>query len=221
MGHYLSWQQSSLAVGTYTASGNSNLAVGMPCAFYSQQTEPMNLLAQSTLARDREYDDNPDDDFSSPNLGEEIELTLFLLARGPYYMPYPFFKEMGYTSLVTSTARQQEKQDFHARDKDNKDLRDLNDALSDEVRKLRDRLIEIEAAARSTDELARTDSKLFEQALVTRDLENKLALEESESQSYNDMAIVNERRFNDLQSEALKGGCKWIALVMSFKSLLR
>nr|GEX29067.1 reverse transcriptase domain-containing protein [Tanacetum cinerariifolium] len=27
-------------VGTYTASGNSNLAVGMPCAFYSQQSSP-------------------------------------------------------------------------------------------------------------------------------------------------------------------------------------
>nr|GEX16581.1 RNA-directed DNA polymerase, eukaryota [Tanacetum cinerariifolium] len=34
------WQQSSLAVGTYTASGNSNLAVGMPCVFYSQQSSP-------------------------------------------------------------------------------------------------------------------------------------------------------------------------------------
>nr|GEW31122.1 hypothetical protein [Tanacetum cinerariifolium] len=32
-----SGKQSSLAVGNYTASGNSNLAVGMPCAFYSQQ----------------------------------------------------------------------------------------------------------------------------------------------------------------------------------------
>nr|GEY83200.1 hypothetical protein [Tanacetum cinerariifolium] len=34
------WQQPSLAVRTYTASGNSNLAVGMPCAFYSQQSSP-------------------------------------------------------------------------------------------------------------------------------------------------------------------------------------
>nr|GEX66139.1 putative ribonuclease H-like domain-containing protein [Tanacetum cinerariifolium] len=30
------WEQPSLAVGTYTASGNSILAVAMPCAFYSQ-----------------------------------------------------------------------------------------------------------------------------------------------------------------------------------------
>nr|GEY59905.1 synaptobrevin, longin-like domain protein [Tanacetum cinerariifolium] len=32
------WQPPSLAVGTYTASGNSILVVGMPCAFYSQQS---------------------------------------------------------------------------------------------------------------------------------------------------------------------------------------
>nr|GEU85326.1 hypothetical protein [Tanacetum cinerariifolium] len=30
------WEHPPLAVGTYTASGNSLLAVGMPCAFYSQ-----------------------------------------------------------------------------------------------------------------------------------------------------------------------------------------
>nr|GFB50599.1 hypothetical protein [Tanacetum cinerariifolium] len=29
------WEHPSLAVETYTASGNSLLAVGMPCAFYS------------------------------------------------------------------------------------------------------------------------------------------------------------------------------------------
>nr|GEU57058.1 hypothetical protein [Tanacetum cinerariifolium] len=36
----LCWQQSSLAVGTYIASGNSSLVVGMPYAFYSQQSSP-------------------------------------------------------------------------------------------------------------------------------------------------------------------------------------
>nr|GEZ38714.1 putative reverse transcriptase domain-containing protein [Tanacetum cinerariifolium] len=35
-----SGKQPSLAVGTYTASGNSNLAVGIPYAFYSQQSSP-------------------------------------------------------------------------------------------------------------------------------------------------------------------------------------
>nr|GFB84091.1 hypothetical protein [Tanacetum cinerariifolium] len=32
------WEHPPLAVGTYTASENSILAVGMPCAFYSQHT---------------------------------------------------------------------------------------------------------------------------------------------------------------------------------------
>nr|GEV14747.1 hypothetical protein [Tanacetum cinerariifolium] len=31
---------SSLAVGTSSGSGNSSLTVGMPCAFYSQQSSP-------------------------------------------------------------------------------------------------------------------------------------------------------------------------------------
>nr|GEW35158.1 hypothetical protein [Tanacetum cinerariifolium] len=34
------WHQSSLAVRTSTACGNSNLAMRMPCAFYSQQSSP-------------------------------------------------------------------------------------------------------------------------------------------------------------------------------------
>nr|GEW59552.1 ribonuclease H-like domain, reverse transcriptase, RNA-dependent DNA polymerase [Tanacetum cinerariifolium] len=33
------WEHLPLAVGTYTASGNSLLAVGMPCVFYSQQND--------------------------------------------------------------------------------------------------------------------------------------------------------------------------------------
>nr|GFC79689.1 hypothetical protein [Tanacetum cinerariifolium] len=37
------------AVGTYTASGNSLLAVGMPCAFYSQQEEEHPASADSIL----------------------------------------------------------------------------------------------------------------------------------------------------------------------------
>nr|GEY39663.1 ribonuclease H-like domain-containing protein [Tanacetum cinerariifolium] len=44
----MKWEQPSLAVGTYTASGNSILAVGMPYAFYSQQSFPK-LDAPSAL----------------------------------------------------------------------------------------------------------------------------------------------------------------------------
>nr|GEX31351.1 retrovirus-related Pol polyprotein from transposon TNT 1-94 [Tanacetum cinerariifolium] len=42
------WEHLPLAVGNYTASGNSLLAVGMPCAFYSQQSSPK-LDAPSAL----------------------------------------------------------------------------------------------------------------------------------------------------------------------------
>ncbi|GJS13020.1 hypothetical protein Tco_0407492 [Tanacetum coccineum] len=37
-----------------------------------------------------EYDQIPDDDFGIVTRGEEIDLTLFPLAAGPYYMPYPY-----------------------------------------------------------------------------------------------------------------------------------
>ncbi|GKG32452.1 hypothetical protein Tco_0429962, partial [Tanacetum coccineum] len=37
-----------------------------------------------------EYDEDPDDDFFTATLGEEIDLTLFPFALGPYCMSYPF-----------------------------------------------------------------------------------------------------------------------------------
>nr|GEV54913.1 hypothetical protein [Tanacetum cinerariifolium] len=43
------WQQPSLAVGTYTASRNSILAVEMPCAFYSQHDMGSNKLTDDYL----------------------------------------------------------------------------------------------------------------------------------------------------------------------------
>nr|GFB84897.1 integrase, catalytic region, zinc finger, CCHC-type, peptidase aspartic, catalytic [Tanacetum cinerariifolium] len=46
------WEHPPLVVGTYTASGNSLLAVGMPCAFYSQQnfyTIALNEVASNSL----------------------------------------------------------------------------------------------------------------------------------------------------------------------------
>ncbi|GKC10408.1 hypothetical protein Tco_1007190 [Tanacetum coccineum] len=55
-----------------------------------QQLDPMDVLAQSTLAYDHEYDQIPNDDFSIATLSEEIDLTLFSLAHGPYYMSYSF-----------------------------------------------------------------------------------------------------------------------------------
>ncbi|GJY45909.1 hypothetical protein Tco_0434972 [Tanacetum coccineum] len=54
------------------------------------QLDPLDSLARSALARDAKYDQISDDDFGTATLGEEINLTLFPLAPGPYHMPYPY-----------------------------------------------------------------------------------------------------------------------------------
>ncbi|GKE50990.1 hypothetical protein Tco_1486146 [Tanacetum coccineum] len=77
-------------------------------------------------------------------------------------------------------------------------MRSFRDASSDKVKRLRDQLAKAKVTA---DELARTDVKLSDQALVIRDLENELALEKSESQKYRDITATAEQRFNDLRSE--------------------
>ncbi|GJZ47851.1 hypothetical protein Tco_0601683 [Tanacetum coccineum] len=55
-----------------------------------RQLDPLDSLARSALARDAKYDQIPDDDVGTATLGEEIDLTLFPLAPGPYHMPYPY-----------------------------------------------------------------------------------------------------------------------------------
>ncbi|GKE96713.1 hypothetical protein Tco_1581568 [Tanacetum coccineum] len=55
-----------------------------------RRMDPLDCLAQSALSRDAEYDQIPDDDFGIATRGEEIDLTLFPLALGPYRMPYPY-----------------------------------------------------------------------------------------------------------------------------------
>ncbi|GKD58849.1 putative reverse transcriptase domain-containing protein, partial [Tanacetum coccineum] len=55
-----------------------------------RQMDPLDCLACSALARDAEYDQIPNDDFGIATRGEEIDLTLFPLAPGPYHMPYPY-----------------------------------------------------------------------------------------------------------------------------------
>nr|GEU61556.1 hypothetical protein [Tanacetum cinerariifolium] len=47
------------------------------------QMDPLDALAYSTLSRDAEYDEVPEDDFYTATRGEEIKLTLFPLAPGP------------------------------------------------------------------------------------------------------------------------------------------
>ncbi|GKF63248.1 hypothetical protein Tco_0186696 [Tanacetum coccineum] len=52
--------------------------------------DSLDTLACSTLARDSEYDQILKEDFATASRGEEIHLTLFPLASGPYVIPYPF-----------------------------------------------------------------------------------------------------------------------------------
>ncbi|GJW57857.1 hypothetical protein Tco_0104588 [Tanacetum coccineum] len=137
------------------------------------------LLVMSMFEK---YDRISKDDFANASLGEEIDLTLFPLAPGPYVMPYPF-----------------------ADDQENKDLHSLNDVSSEKVRKLKGQLVEAEAAtARVSDELTRIDAKLSDQELVTRDLQNDLALERLKSQEYKDVAVAAEHHFHNLKSEVTR-----------------
>ncbi|GKC12736.1 hypothetical protein Tco_1009518, partial [Tanacetum coccineum] len=55
-----------------------------------RQMDPLDALAHSVLSRDIEYDEIPKDDFGTATRGEEIELTLFPFALGPYHMSYPY-----------------------------------------------------------------------------------------------------------------------------------
>ncbi|GJT40753.1 hypothetical protein Tco_0940618 [Tanacetum coccineum] len=55
-----------------------------------RQMNPLDALVRSALSRDAEYDEIPKDDFDTATRSEEIELTLFLLAPGPYHMSYPY-----------------------------------------------------------------------------------------------------------------------------------
>ncbi|GJY79578.1 hypothetical protein Tco_0485379 [Tanacetum coccineum] len=230
------------------------------------QLDPIDVLARSALARDQEYDQIPEDDFTTASLGEEIDFTLFPLAPGPYVMPYPFtdenFKDPDVcrraldrtitptelkstesllplqlsnrisvlTALLTShgtksgnlgntsTLEQYSGQDHNRIGEkmnhknfgfDNLQigcnwLHDVHTSACHRSGSLevKGQLGEAEAAAaRSSDELARTDAKLSDQALVVRDLENDLALERSKSQEYKDASTTVEHYFDDLSSE--------------------
>nr|GEY06649.1 hypothetical protein [Tanacetum cinerariifolium] len=54
------------------------------------RVDPLDSLSCSALDRDVEYDRISEDDFVTTTHGEEINLTLFPLAPGPYQMSYPY-----------------------------------------------------------------------------------------------------------------------------------
>ncbi|GKA45077.1 hypothetical protein Tco_0737873 [Tanacetum coccineum] len=52
--------------------------------------DPLDTLARRALFRDARYDQIPEHDFAIASRSEEIDLTFFPLAPGPYVRPYPF-----------------------------------------------------------------------------------------------------------------------------------
>ncbi|GJY61263.1 hypothetical protein Tco_0461920 [Tanacetum coccineum] len=87
-------------------------------------------------------------------------------------------------------------------DQKNRELRSFSDALSNELRKLKVQFAEAEAtAARLSNELVRTNSKLSDKALIVRDFQNDLALEKSKSQKYRDVVVDAKDRLSSLRGE--------------------
>ncbi|GJT97489.1 hypothetical protein Tco_1093007 [Tanacetum coccineum] len=103
----------------------------------------------------REYDQILEDDFGTASRGEEIDLTLFPLAPGPYQMSYPFIESFQcallvshgtkfssrYTGLVTTRNRLQEKFDRKARE-----LHSQKDDASEKVKELQTELTDAKLA---------------------------------------------------------------------------
>nr|GEZ47963.1 hypothetical protein [Tanacetum cinerariifolium] len=143
-----------------------------------------------------------EDDFGITTRGEEIDLTLFPLAPGPYHMPYPY--EDVYMKALDQMIT-------HAELRRTESLLLLE--LSNRVNVLSALLIShgYELNSSSTnlvsssaylqekldkkkwdvkllrlEELTQNDAKLSEQALTVRDLQNELFLEKSKSQGYKD-----------------------------------
>ncbi|GKC49695.1 hypothetical protein Tco_1072440, partial [Tanacetum coccineum] len=77
----------SLSLGGVVVSGRAGKS---GAEVMQRQLDPLDSLARSTLVRDAEYDQIPDDDFGTATRVEEIYLTLFPLAPSPYHMPYPY-----------------------------------------------------------------------------------------------------------------------------------
>ncbi|GJV62608.1 hypothetical protein Tco_1473436 [Tanacetum coccineum] len=112
--------------------------------------------------------------------------------------------KIDFYGLVSTLEEKYDKvqQDWSALDQENKELQSLNDASSEEFKKLKVQLADVEAiVARSSDELARTDAKLSDHALVVRDLQNELTFERSKSKEYKDAVVVVDHCFDVLKDE--------------------
>ncbi|GJX23355.1 ribonuclease H-like domain-containing protein [Tanacetum coccineum] len=169
------------------------------------QMDPLDALACIALYRDARYDEIPEDDFGTATRGEEIELTLFPLALGPYQMSYPYKdpdvcrKALDWTITPAELRRTESLLPLELSNCVNvlsallvSHGMELNSRYTDLVAskvRLQEKLDrKTVASVGLTEELARTEAKLSEQVLIVRDLQNEIALERSKSQGYKDAA---------------------------------
>ncbi|GKB50014.1 hypothetical protein Tco_0900767 [Tanacetum coccineum] len=193
----------SLSLGGTFASGHTGK---FRAEVVRRQMDPLDCLACSALGCDAEYDQIPnddfDDDFGTATRGEEIDLTLFPLAPGPYHMPYPYegISSPLYTkeekaldrTITPAELRRTESLlplELSNHDKLNQKKRVIK-LLRLEVTSLDDKLEKLQGdydALVLSEELTLTDwLSIKKQALTVRDLQNELALEKSKSQGYKD-----------------------------------
>ncbi|GJV95728.1 hypothetical protein Tco_1547305 [Tanacetum coccineum] len=169
-----------------------------------RQMDPLDYLACSALARDAEYDQILDDDFGTATRGEEIDLTLFPLASGPYHMPYPY-------EGVSSPLYTREEWDGPYTPEHSilcKDIfkdpnvckKALDRTITPAELRRTESLLPLELLNRVnvlsallvshvydlSEELTQTNAKFSEQALTVRDTQNEIILENSKSQGYKD-----------------------------------
>ncbi|GKE97289.1 hypothetical protein Tco_0020640 [Tanacetum coccineum] len=77
--------------------------------------------------------------------------------------------------------------DCDALGQENRELNSPKDAASDKVKELQTELTDARVASIGlSEELSKSDTKLSDQALVVRDLQNQLALKKAKSQGYKD-----------------------------------
>ncbi|GJZ64874.1 hypothetical protein Tco_0621570 [Tanacetum coccineum] len=185
----------SFSLGGATVSGHAGKS---GVEVMRRQIDPLDSLSHSALARDVEHDQIPKDDFGTATHGEEIDLTLFPLALGPYQMSCPYevlcwFPMAGYVKVLRSEVTtldgklERMQKDCAALGQENRELCSKKDAASEKVKELQTELTDARVVSIGlSEEFSQTDAKLSDQALVVRDLQNELALEKAKSQGYKD-----------------------------------
>ncbi|GKB16932.1 hypothetical protein Tco_0850855 [Tanacetum coccineum] len=74
-----------------SASEPSHVGTSAPAFTSNHSLALVGVVASGRAGKsEAKYDQIPDDDFGTATHGEEIDLTLFPLAPGPYHMPYPY-----------------------------------------------------------------------------------------------------------------------------------